>query len=223
MQFDKLLRRAVEELQRRQVPFAIAGGLAAGVYRPEPRLTNDIDISILAGDVRLGRELVESLGLSAGVVRQADLAGGPLFAIRKRNTEPCMIVGRRAGESGQPGVDLLLPAIPWVPDAVRRAQNNRIDYGFGAIPTITIEDVIVAKLAALKASPTRWKDLDDLTSIFSARSELDLVYLTGQMRRFDLVLPDALRAAAPGLLAQTSREIQKECRQRLARSGRRGS
>jgi hypothetical protein len=134
-----------------------------------------------------------------------------------------MIVGRRAGEPGQPGLDILLPAIPWVPDAVRRAQNNRIDYGFGATPTITIEDVIVAKLAALRAFPSRWKDLDDLTSIFSTRSELDLVYLTGQMRRFDLVLPEALRGAAPDLLARTSREVEKECRKRLAKSRRRSS
>jgi primosomal protein N' (replication factor Y) len=43
--------------------------------------------------------VIEALGLRASIARKADLAGGPLFAIRRRNTEPCMIVGRPAGGS----------------------------------------------------------------------------------------------------------------------------
>ena len=39
-------------------------------------------------------------------------------------------------------------------------------------------------------------------------------------RRFDVVLPKALRGAAPDLLARTAREVEKECRKRLAKSHR---
>ena len=53
--------------------------------------------------------VIEALGLHAGIARQADLAGGPLFAIWRRNTEPCMVIGRPEGKPSAEGVDLLLP------------------------------------------------------------------------------------------------------------------
>jgi len=55
----------------------------------------DVDLVILTESraMETAVSVVKALGLQAGIMRRADLAGGPLFAIRKRNTEPCMIVG----------------------------------------------------------------------------------------------------------------------------------
>jgi hypothetical protein len=43
---------------------------------------------------------------------------------------------------------------------VRRAQANEVDFGFGRVPALTIEDVVLSKLYALMAARLRAKDLD---------------------------------------------------------------
>ena len=159
--------------------------------------------------------IIESLGLEAGIVREADLAGGPMFAIRRKNTRPCVVVGRPAGEPSAPGVDILLPAIPWTPDAVRRAQDNEVDFGFGPVPALTLEDVIVAKLFALLASPMRAKDLDDLQSVFAAGHQIDVPYVAGQMRRFHIAIPRQAHPFLPEWILRLSRDAARtERRQR---------
>ena len=125
-----------------------------------------------------------------------------------------MVVGRRSDESGGEGVDLLLSTLPWVALAVDRAQDNPVDFGFGAVPALTVEDVVLSKLFALSALPLRAKDLDDLQSIYAAGPDLDLGYLSGQMRRFQLVIP---REAEP-FLDKTILRIVRDIR-RTPRSG----
>ena len=208
MSLDELFRTAVLELRKRNVLFAVAGGFAADLYRREPRLTMDIDLGILTESrgMETAVSVIESLGLRAGIARKADLAGGPLFAIRRGNSEPCMFVGRPAGAASAEGVDILLPAIPWVRDAVQRAQANNVDFGFGPVPALTLEDVILSKLYSLMAARLRAKDLDDLQSVFDAAHDVDLPYLAGQMRRFEVTVPRAAECFLPVSLVQLSRD-----------------
>ena len=189
----------------------MAGGFAAGLYRTEPRLTLDIDFVLAADDAveKLAVEIVESLGLKAGIVREADLAGGPHFAIRKRSTLPCMVVGRFSDDPRGKGVDVLLPTLEWVAGAVDRAQHNNVDFGFDTVPTITLEDCIISKLFALRASPIRAKDLDDLQSIFAAPHEIDTAYLAGQMKRFGLVIPKEGEPFLPEWVVTLSKDVQR--------------
>jgi hypothetical protein len=189
MSLEALFRSAVCELRSRGIVFAVAGGLAADLYRDEPRLTMDVDFAILTETAETAISVIESLGLQAGLAREADLAGGPPFAIRLKNTNPCIVVGRPAGGPGAPGIDILLPAIPWTADAVQRAQANAVDFGFGPVPALTLEDVVVATLHALQAVPMRAKDLDDLQSIFRVDHRFDTPYLAGRLQRFRIVLP----------------------------------
>lgn len=214
MSLEKLFRAAVQELRTRHVPFALAGGFAADLYRREPRLTMDVDFVMLSEPPGLEAAIavIKALGLEAGVARKADLAGGPLFAIRRRSTEACMVVGRRPGAAPAEGVDILLPAIPWVKDAVQRAQANAVDFGFGPVPALTLEDVVVAKLYALGASPVRAKDLDDLQSIFAASHDVDRAYLAGQMQRFAIMVPKAAEPFLPDWVLQLSRDVQRSRR-----------
>lgn len=207
MSLESLFRAAVKELHKRQVPFAVAGGMAADLYRCESRLTMDIDFVIVVESkaVDLAVSVIEGLGLKPGIVRQADLAGGPLFAIRQRSTAPCMVIGRPDGNEAAEGVDILLPAIPWVKDAVARAQANQVDFGFGPVPTLRIEDIVLAKLYSLMSARIRAKDLDDLQSIFDAKPALDWSYLAGQMLKFKIVIPKSAKPFLPKFLLQVSR------------------
>lgn len=214
MSLDKLFQAAVRELRNRDVRFAVAGGFAADLYRREPRLTMDVDLVIVAEsrETEIAVSVIESLGLHASIARKADLAGGPLFAIRRGNTEPCMVVGRAAGTSSGEGVDILLSAIPWARDAVQRAQSNEVDFGFGPVPALTLEDVILSKLYSLMAARLRAKDLDDLQSVFEAGRDMDVPYLAGQMRRFEITVPRAAQPFLPEMVLQLSRDILRSRR-----------
>ena len=220
MSLEHLFKAAVRELKDRHVAFAVAGGLAADLYRSEPRLTMDVDLVILTegNGTKTAIAVIEALGLHAGIARAADLAGGPLFAIRQHNTEPRMIIGRSAEKSSLEGVDILLPSIPWVKAAVERAQSNQVDFGFGPVPALTLEDIILAKLYCLMATPLRAKDLDDLQSIFSSSPDLDLPYLAGQMQRIQITIPKTAKAFLPKPILQLSRYVTRD-----QKAGRRGS
>lgn len=206
MSLEALFKQAVAELRGRGVVFAVAGGFAMDLYRREPRLTMDVDFAILAdGDeVKTAKSIVESLGLRAGIAREADLAGGPLFAIRKQSTKACMIVGRPPDDPSGEGVDILLPALPWVSTALKRAQANQVDFGFGSVPALTLEDAILSKLYALKR--LRAKDLDDLQSIFESNDEVDVAYLAGQMARLRIGIPRPAEPFLPDWLVKLARD-----------------
>ncbi|MDA1044166.1 MAG: nucleotidyl transferase AbiEii/AbiGii toxin family protein [Verrucomicrobia bacterium] len=211
MSLKDLFESAVTELRARNVCFAVAGGFAAGLYRLEPRLTMDVDLIILtpADGVDTATDIIEAIGLKAGVAREADLAGGPLFAIRRKNTKACMVVGRPADNPQGEGVDILLCGFPWVEDAARRAQGHEVDFGFGPVPVLTLEDVLLAKLWALRASPLRAKDLDDLQSIIEAKHELDIAYLAGQIGHFKILVPREAEPFLPAFILQLSRDARR--------------
>jgi hypothetical protein len=195
---------AVDELRKRNVPFAVAGGFAADLYRNEPRLTMDIDLALLVdhSELATARSILKSLGLKTGIARVADLAGGPPHALKKKNTKPCIAIGRPADQPDGEGVDLLLSGFPWIQKAVHRAQHNLIDFGFGAVPCLTIEDVILAKCWAIQTGPLRAKDLDDLQSIYAGGQEVDDAYLAGQFSRFKIKPPKAAIPLLPDELLQ---------------------
>jgi hypothetical protein len=209
MTLEKLFKQAADALRERGVPFAVAGGFAMDLYRGEPRLTIDVDLAILAGKegVQVATSVVESLGLRAEITREADLAGGPMFAKRRKSTKPCMIVGRPPGDPGGEGVDILLPEIPWVESALHRARANDVDFGFGPVPTLTLEDAVLSKLYALNR--LRAKDLDDLQSIFEVDHEIDAAYLAGQMRRFGVTIPRQAEPFLPDWILKLSRDIRR--------------
>lgn len=216
MSLEELFRSAAAVLEQRGIVFAVAGGLAADLYRDEPRLTMDVDLTISSRPSveKAAASVIEELGLRVTVIRQADLDGGPLFAIRRGDTPSCIVVGRGEGEASTPGIDLLLPEIPWVPDAIERAQLNRVDFGFGAVPALTLEDIIIAKLYALRATPPRAKDLDDLQSVFRAGHDWDRGYVAGQMRRFGITVPRAGAPFLPEEILMISKGIARAKRER---------
>lgn len=207
MNIEVLFKNVVHELKVRRHPFAVAGGLAISLYRFEPRTTQDIDLLILIERDALGeaQEILQSIGLTPQVVREADLKGGPLFTRKAKSSPPQIVVGRFPDRSEGLGVDFILPAMPWFRSAFERAQHHCINFGFGPIPTVTVEDMIIAKLSAFQDSPRRFKDLDDLQSVFKKQQTFDFEYLGAQMRELKLRIPKEIRPDVPKILIQISR------------------
>ena len=207
---EEQLIRSIALLEKYKLSYAIAGGMAASVYRDEERLTKDVDFVISGGgDLKtLARQMLDELGLKAMPARKADLDGGPLFAIKKKNTPVMLFIGRDP-EKVAPGVDFLLPDNPWVPRALVRAEQNLLDWGFQKLPTLTVEDVIVAKLIASKRKD-REQDILDLRAIFRAKHELDFTYLIARMKEFRLTLPKSVLDDSPLELVRASKRVKRQ-------------
>ncbi len=206
MNLKDFFKEVVEVLKKKKVRFALAGGLVASLYRHEERSTKDLDFLILTEKEtqKNAMDIIESFDLTPHIVRQAELEGGPLFAIKRQKTPPYMIIGRKKDDTTSIGLDFILPAVPWFEEALNRAEKNLCDFGFGQIPCLTVEDLIVSKLYALKNDTSRFKDLDDLKSIFLAQStglEIDLIYISSALKKINLKIPKLLRKHLPKALS----------------------
>ncbi len=203
MEIVNRLRQVVHELEQERLEYALAGGLVASLYRKHPRATADIDLVIFTDVEAQATRLLTSLGLKASPIRQASLEGGPMFAIKRKSTPVFLVCGRAEAKPNDVGVDLILSNVPWAKSALERAQANRVDFGFGDIPCITREDLVLAKLYSIGNQSTRFMDLDDLRSIFEqaeSKPGIDLCYVRDQMKRLGLSIPDALLPFVPKLI-----------------------
>lgn len=202
MKINELLKNVAQHLRQKKIRFALAGGLVASLYRHEKRMTKDLDFLILSGSntEEEAKKVISHFSLTPTIIRKADLEGGPLFAIKRKNTPPWMVIGRAKGKPLTVGLDFILPAMPWFDSALDRAEKNPIDFGCGPVPCITVEDMILAKLLSHKNKSDRFKDLDDLQSIFKANHNLELSYLYGQMQKLQLKVPDPIKGLAPRVL-----------------------
>lgn len=193
----ELLKDTTEALQREAITFAVCGGLAASFYRERPRLTNDVNLAISGQSIEqlkiAAYSLLEGLKLKASF---GWIAGSETTL----NSPIDLVIGQLGAETFDGTVDLLLPILPWIDQAVTRGQMNLIDYGFARLPTVTPEDLILAKAFALTINPDRYTDLDDIQSICRSKTELDLLYLATEFERFKLTLPSSLDAALPNAL-----------------------
>lgn len=216
MNLSEFLEKVVKTLQSKKIKYALAGGLVASLYRANERLTKDLDFLILAGaeTESLARSIIKEFGLTPHIVRKADLEGGPMFAIKRKSTPAYIIAGRAKDESSKIGLDFILPEMPWFEKAIARAAQNQIDFGFGKVPCLTKEDIIIAKLYSLKNDSKRFNDLDDLKSIFQAQQNLDLAYLASRMQELKIIIPDSIKDFIPKPLILISKKILREVRKR---------
>lgn len=211
MDLLQFFKQVVDSLKEGGLRYALAGGLIASVYRLERRLTMDLDFLILADSKtqEIATQIIKSFELNPSIIRKADLEGGPLFVRKRRSTKPIMVAGRAKNDPTKIGLDFILPQMPWFEEALERAQSNEIDFGFGPVPSLTVEDVIVSKLLAVKNNVTRFKDLDDLQSIFQAEHDLDLAYLYAQMKKIDVGIPKQIKHLVPKVILAAGRKLGK--------------
>lgn len=216
MNFADLFKQTTSLLREKQVVFALAGGMVASIYRKQPRTTNDLDFLFFVNKnaEATARSLLKSLGLEPQDITKADLEGGPLFSIKGRAGPVVIVAGRSVEDPRAPGVDLLLPILPWFSTALERAQTNLCDFGFGAIPCLTVEDILLSKFYSLENNASRIEDLSDIRSILETDASLDLVYLVDQMRRLNIVVPRAAKNDVPEILRKTDKDIRKSLKKK---------
>ncbi len=202
MNLSDQLKKVIALLADNKTQYALAGGVVASLFREDERLTADLDFLILANDdsEKTALGVLRSLDLDPMPLSQAELQGGPLHAIKNRTTPTWMICGMTKDKE-QIKVDFLLPTIPWFQSALKRAQFHQIDFGFAIIPCLTLEDIIISKLYSFSNRSDRFKDLDDLQSIFRAiqkkKRTIDLSYLSDRMNDLESPIPETLRKVAP--------------------------
>lgn len=199
----KLLELASRALESYDSCYAVAGGLAASLYRISPRLTKDVDIAIAVGGkentVTVAQQILSDLGLPSAL---GWIAGGE----GKIDGSIALVIGKAGVDEYDASIDFLLPSLPWVEQGIVRAQENKIDFGFAKLATLTPEDLIVAKVFALAVEPNRFQDLDDLQSIFRAENNLEVDYIASQFARLSLSLPKELYSVAPKLLCESAKK-----------------
>ena len=210
MTIEERLKQVVEILEKRDLRFALAGGMAASIYRAEPRTTVDVDfvLDTPGGSSAIAIEIIREVGLKEFVGRKADFDGGPMFAIKRRSSPEVVVVGRDPNNKVEVGLDFLLTTNPWAEKALKRAQGNQLNFGFGSVPTITVEDLIVAKLIAAQ-NFKREHDVSDIRSVFSRKQGMDLGYVVSQMSDLGITVPDRVMDGVPVELQRASRRIAR--------------
>jgi Nucleotidyl transferase AbiEii toxin, Type IV TA system len=183
------LQRVVKHLEPYQGSWAICGGIAACIYRDKARFTADIDIAICNSANQEAEEIAASILQAMGHTPALGFITDPNGSGQQTKA---LIHSRDSTSEFYLGIDFLLPVFPWVNAAVIRAQTNQIDYGFTKIPTITVEDLIIAKLFALNTTPERLQDKDDVLSIL-VRQKIDELYVERQATLYNLDIPRWLR------------------------------
>ena len=204
-QFEKLM----QALKDKDATYALAGGYAASIYRKIERFTKDIDFLIWTNGnvVNDSHEILETLGLKAIDIREAELRGGPLHRIKNKSTPIWMVAGRSASNKDVP-VDFLLHLFPWMKEALERAQLNQLDIGFGwKIPVLTPEDIVLAKFMALNDKVDRVDDISDIKSIFE-NNDLDLPYLIGRMKSLQIKCPPSVINFVPKIVKTFSKQMK---------------
>jgi hypothetical protein len=157
--FPAILARISAELDARAIPFMLIGGQAVLVHG-EPRLTQDIDVTLGVPPSRLGDmlELCESALLEVLPAQPGDF-------VRETFVLPA--------EDPATGVrvDFIFSTTPYEAQAIRRAE--RLSIGGGSVPFATPEDLILHKLFA-----GRPRDLEDVRGVLRRKGpQIDWAYL----------------------------------------------
>lgn len=164
--FEGLLARLTTVLDRRGVPFMLIGGQAV-LLHGDPRLTQDIDVTLGVGPGRLD-DIVDVC---------ADIGIEPLPEDLRGFVETTFVLPALDEATGI-RVDLIFSTTPYEAQAIQRA--TRVEIAGEQVPFATAEDLIIHKLFA-----GRPRDLDDATSVVRRKGpELDWDYMRKWVEAF---------------------------------------
>ncbi|HKJ89615.1 MAG TPA: nucleotidyl transferase AbiEii/AbiGii toxin family protein [Oceanipulchritudo sp.] len=166
----KAAREVQDNLESVGLPFCFIGGLAV-LHWGEPRLTRDLDLTVLAG---WGQE--EKAVDAILAVLQPRMEEARAFALENR-----VLLLKSSG--GIP-IDLALGALPFEELATSRASN----IPFAEIPLrlCTAEDLVVMKAFANR--PRDWSDIEGI--LLRQGKKLDMAYITEQVATLAPAKPD---------------------------------
>ena len=208
MTFTELFQISVKELVRQKIPFVVGGVLIASIYRLEKRAMMSVQLIVDSEP----KEMLFLEGLLLAKPFEMILPDSNL----PRHVTPIDSISQvkkvlflEVSEDPRLGLEIVFHNLPWIPEAIERAQYNRLDFGFALLPALTVEDIIVAKLYSSTQSSDRYLDLDDLQNIFQANHDLDLGYITNQINKLSLGFHKSLWEYAPEGLRRIGRSTGK--------------
>jgi hypothetical protein len=167
--FAGLIARVAAELEARRIPFMLIGGQAVLVHG-EPRLTQDVDVTMGVGPDRI-QDLIDA----CEVLGLHPLPDDPRAFARETFVLP-------AADPATGGrVDLIFSTTPYEAQAIERAVL--VDIGSREVPFATAEDLLLHKLFA-----GRPRDLEDAAGVVRRKGpELDWGYLERWAREFAMI------------------------------------
>jgi len=167
--FADLIARLAVELEAKRVPFMLIGGQAV-LLHGEPRLTQDVDVTMGVGPDRIPDLLAvcDELGLQP-------LPDDPGVFARETFVLPA------ADPTTGVRVDLIFSTTPYEAQAIDRAVL--VNVGSREVPFATAEDLLLHKLFA-----GRPRDLEDAAGVVRRKGlELDWEYLARWAREFAVI------------------------------------
>jgi hypothetical protein len=178
--FAELIARVAVALEAKRIPFMLIGGQAV-LLHGEPRLTQDVDVTLAVGPDRIRDllEVCEELGLHP-------LPDDPVAFARETYVLPAAepATGLR--------LDLIFSTKPYEAHAIGRAVL--VDVGNRQVPFASAGDLVLHKLFA-----GRPRDLEDAAGVVRRKGqELNWEYLDRWAREF-AVIPG--REALPAQVA----------------------
>jgi hypothetical protein len=167
--FVGLLARLTRSLDAAELPFMLIGGQAV-LLHGEPRLTQDIDVTLGIGPRRLNEvlERCRELGLET------------LPEDVQRFVRRTFVLPVRDHDTGI-RVDLIFSTTPYETEAIGRAV--RVEVGGADVPFASAEDLIIHKLFAARA-----RDVEDARGVVRRKgAELDWDYMRRWCEEFAVV------------------------------------
>ena len=164
--FQALITRIATALENQRIRFMLIGGQAV-LLHGEPRLTQDIDITLAATPDALRQILV--------VCEMADLA--PLPEDPDEFARTTFVLPAASLDSGI-RVDFIFSSTPYEAQAIERAVRVRL--GDADVPFAAAEDLILHKLFA-----ARPRDLEDAEGVIRRKGgQLDWDYIESWAAKF---------------------------------------
>lgn len=167
--FPALIANLARELSRRQLPFMLIGGQAV-LLHGQPRLTEDIDVTLGAGP-----EALPAIEATCGKLELE-----PLPKDIARFVAETFVLPAAHRETGI-RVDFIFSTTPYERQAIKRAV--RVDLAGAMVPFATAEDLIIHKLFA-----GRPRDMEDAIGVARRQgSKIDWVYAERWAREFTVI------------------------------------
>ena len=185
--FESLLARHAHALDAAGLPYMVFGGQAV-LLHGEPRLTQDIDVTLGADPSRLGAALgvVQALGLTPLV--------DPEPFVAETYVLPCVesATGIR--------LDLVFSNEGYERTAIARTVTARV--GGADVRFASVEDLLVQKLVA-----GRPRDLEDARGVLNRHPDADAGYVRRWLSEFDAALGTGAAPAFDRLLTDGSEPL----------------
>jgi hypothetical protein len=151
----EMLRQVVAAFSRSQVEHALAGGMAVAAHG-HPRATKDIDFLIDHADAARADEALKSLGFAPASDERS--AGFVRYSRRPLPSMPELVEW----------VDVLLARHALGRGLIEQASLNPVQWQGIALPIVSAEGIVLMKLLACVADPSRSHDRSDIIALLRA-------------------------------------------------------